>query len=71
MCYIIMLGNCACCGSPFTFNPHLVPSVRVKGTRRPICQFCVREANKLREAKKLEPIKILDGAYAPMPEEEL
>jgi len=71
MGYVFILGNCVCCGSPFTFNPLRVPSVRVSGVREPICRTCVERANPLREAKGLEPIRILEDAYEPIPEEEL
>lgn len=66
-----MLGLCANCRRPFTFNPDLVPSIRLNaaaqpdehGTRQPICEACVRAANPERKRRGLEPIEILPGAY--------
>lgn len=63
MGYYFASGRCYGCGRLFTFNPHLVPSVRVEGTREPICGGCVERANPMREENGLEPIRILPGAY--------
>jgi hypothetical protein len=71
MGHAIAFGNCIGCGRLFSFNPLLVPSVRVNGVREPICRACVEQANPVREAKGLEPITILPGAYDPVDEEEL
>jgi len=49
----------------FTFNPDLVPSIRVTGFREPVCRSCVEEVNPVRVAKGLDPIQILPGAYDP------
>lgn len=68
---ILMLGACVCCRRPFCFNPHRVPSERVNGVRQPICRNCVEEANPIRKAKGLEPIKIYEDSYEPIAEEEL
>ena len=65
MAYMFVLGDCVACGRPFTFNADLVPSVVVRGKREPVCRECVIRANPLREARGLEPIKILPGAYEP------
>lgn len=71
MNYVFVIGNCVCCGLPFSFNPHRVPSVRVDGVREPICRVCVERANPLRVAKGLDPIIIFEDSYIPVPEEEL
>ncbi len=65
--YAFGLGACFECGQPFTFNLELVPSIRVRGTKEPICRACVERANPIRVANGLDPIEILDGAYEPGP----
>lgn len=69
------LGPCFNCGRVFSFNPDLVPSVRINratgmpdpaGTRQPICEPCVRAANPERKRRGLEPIDVLPGAYEPV-----
>jgi hypothetical protein len=62
-CYGFVLAPCFGCNNPFTFNPMLVPSVTVEGTRRPICQSCVTRVNPSRKKNGLEPIVPLPGAY--------
>ncbi len=61
--YYFAAGHCYGCGRLFTFNPELVPSVRVEGSREPICGSCVGAANPRREENGLEPIRVLPGAY--------
>lgn len=67
--YFAMSG-CAGCNRVFSYNPHLVPSVIVNGTREPVCADCVAVANPLREKNGLEPIKVLPGAYDVVDESE-
>ena len=43
----------------------------VNGVREAVCQVCVERANPLRVAKGLEPIRIFEDYYGPIPEEEL
>lgn len=69
--YVFMTGRCVGCGRLFTFNPNKVPSVRVNGSREPICGNCVAAANPIRKEKGLEPITVLPGAYEPCEEHEL
>lgn len=71
MGYVTCFGNCAVCHVPFSFNPNLVPSVRIEGVREPICQVCIDRANPLRVARGLAPIVVLAGAYEAMPESEI
>lgn len=52
------------------FNPHLVPSIVVNGTREPLCRPCVEAANPRRVARGLAPIAVLPGAYEPAVEGE-
>lgn len=68
MGYYMATGHCVGCARLFTFNPDLVPSVRVKGSREPVCGSCVRAANPEREKNGLEPIHVLPGAYEAAPE---
>jgi hypothetical protein len=65
MAWMSCMGECIMCRRLFSFNPDLVPSVRVRGAREPICRDCVERANPHRIANKLEPIHILPGAYEP------
>lgn len=65
MALMICTGCCVNCNGIFSFNPDLVPSVRVPstGTKEPICQTCVEWANPLRVAKGLPLIEVPPGAY--------
>jgi hypothetical protein len=56
-------GKCVSCRKLFSFNPNLVPAIRVNGIREPICKTCVDAVNPTRIARGLEPIVILPGAY--------
>lgn len=71
MGYVSCMEACFGCKRLFAFNPNKVPSVRVDGVRRPICQVCVDKANPRRIANGLPPIVPMEGAYEAMPEEEL
>lgn len=69
MGYYFATGPCIGCGRIFTFNPDLVPSVRVgEGVREPICANCVSRANPQRIRNGLDPITPLPGAYEPASE---
>lgn len=65
MGYMLATGGCVNCQAMFTFNPDLVPSVVVNGSREPICRPCVEWANPQREKAGLQTINILPGAYEP------
>lgn len=70
--YAFMLAPCVLCGIPFAFHPNLVPSVRVKGEKEPVCRQCHDYLNDLREKKGLERWpEPLAGAYEAAPEEEI
>lgn len=71
MGYVIVTAGCVCCSRIFGFNPHKVPSIRIKGKRQAICRPCVEAANNEREKSGLDPFPILPGAYGPMDEGEL
>ncbi len=63
MGYMIAMGNCVGCRKFFTFNPELVPSIRIKGEKEPICRECIERVNPQRIANGLEPVVIRRGAY--------
>lgn len=72
MSVMMLLAQCWCCRRPFTSNPSLVPSIRVKdgvphpdGVREPLCRSCVEQLNAMRVTKKLEPFTIHPEAYEP------
>jgi hypothetical protein len=48
-----------------------VPSIRINGTREPICLACVTTVNPRREANGLPPIVPAPDAYEACREEEL
>ena len=71
MAFMLATSPCFACGQSFSYNPELVPSIRVNakgsydpnGTAEPICRPCVERANPVRIKNGLEPIVILPGAY--------
>jgi hypothetical protein len=69
--YLFALSPCYNCGRPFTYNPHRVPSIPIKGLRQPICRRCVDLANPIRLANGVPAIVPLPDAYEPIPEGEL
>jgi hypothetical protein len=62
---IFAMSACYGCKRPFSYNPELVPSIRVNGVREPVCRDCVNLVNPRRIANGLEPIHVLPGAYEP------
>lgn len=60
---MVVFGTCYGCGRTFMFNATKVPSVSADGKRQPICGDCVARINPIREAKGLDPIRVLPGAY--------
>lgn len=71
MGYVFCTSSCIGCGKLMTYNPHLVPSVRVNGVREPICAICVEAANPERKKRGLDPIVVMPGAYEACDESEL
>jgi hypothetical protein len=65
MGYMVCMAPCVGCHQVFSFNPERVPSVRIRGSREPICRECVNIANPVRLKNGLEPIHVLPGAYEP------
>ena len=71
MGYALCMGTCLICKHTFTFNPVKVPSLRIDGTKEPICKSCIERANKEKVAKGIEPFIIPDDAYTACNEAEL
>jgi hypothetical protein len=71
-----MEAPCALCGQDFSFDPDLVPNLRVslregklvldpQGIQAPLCAICVADINEVRAARGLELIVVRPGAYGP------
>ena len=59
-------GACISCWKPITFSVARVPSIRVNGSREPLCRACFRQWNKIhRIAKGLPPVPLDPMAYEP------
>jgi hypothetical protein len=58
-------GTCITCRRRFTFNPHLVQYIHVRGENEPVCLECVEGANRYRHAHGLPLFEIRPGAYLP------
>jgi hypothetical protein len=59
------------CKQIFTFNPVRVPSIRVSGSREPICGRCIENINLKRVAAGVPPFTIAPDAYDACDEGEL
>jgi hypothetical protein len=64
MGFMVVMSACLGCRRVFSYNPDLVPSLRVNGVKEPVCQSCVDRVNPQRIANGLDPIRPLPGAYA-------
>ena len=71
MGYALAMGECCACHRPFAFNPVKVPSIRIRGSREPICKECIDWANPQRIAAGLVPFSYAHDAYEPCDEREL
>lgn len=60
MGYMLAYGECVNCRRMFSFNPDRVPSVRVNGSREPVCLGCVEAANPERAKRLWEEAFALD-----------
>jgi len=69
--FVMCMGPCLVCKNLFSFNPHRVPSYRVKGEREPICESCMKRINEQRQERGQDPFPINPDAYEALPEEEL
>lgn len=66
MAYMFVIGSCVACRATITFNPTWVPSIRVNGSREPLCPACHARWNQIhRVSKGLEPLPIHPEAYEP------
>jgi hypothetical protein len=63
MAFMQCISPCLVCRNAFSYNPELVPSLRVNGVRQPICRDCIELANKMRVERGLNPHPVLPGAY--------
>lgn len=71
MAFVTMTSACANCGALFSYNPVRVPSVRIRGSREPVCSECMAELNRKRGAAGLAPIAIAADAYDAVDEQEV
>jgi hypothetical protein len=80
MGYAFVLSPCYSCKQPFSYNPHLVPSLSILNGRavpagtpgavkEPFCADCISKANPVRIKNGLTPIIPHPHAYEPIPEE--
>ena len=69
--YALVIGPCILCGRTFGMNPNKVPSIRVHGTRQPVCRNCMDALIAKEEAAGIVPKRYADDAYEPVREEEL
>jgi hypothetical protein len=72
MGYAYCLGHCIACKKLITFNPVRVPSLRIKGSREPICAECFKRWNAIhRISKGLKALPLAPDAYSECDETEL
>ena len=71
MGYALATSHCIGCGNIFSYNPVRVPSIRINGSREPICLACVERVNPIRIKNGLEPIIPHADAYEACDEGEL
>jgi hypothetical protein len=64
MSYMSLVAPCGNCGTIFSSNPSLVPSIN----NTPICKACIEVANPQREALGLAPFRYHPDAYEPKEE---
>lgn len=69
--FVLMYGRCINCGTLISFNPHKVPSIRVDGTREPLCLTCATAIYEKQVAAGLKPPAIPPDAYEPLPAGEI
>ena len=69
MGYMIAYGLCVGCKLLISFNPDYVPSIRVNGSREPLCVRCFDLWNRVHRVDRgLEPLALHPMAYEPQPE---
>jgi len=66
MPFMFVIGSCCACGAHLTFNPTHVPSLRVNGSREPLCPACHARWNEIhRTSKGLAPVEAHPEAWEP------
>ena len=66
MGYAFVLGSCVNCGAFLAFSPSHVPSIRVNGSKEPLCRGCFDKWNERhRTSKGLSAVQIHPQAYEP------
>ena len=66
MAFMFVVGSCVACQTLITFNPTHVPSLRVNGSREPLCPSCHARWNEIhRIAKGLAPVAAHPEAWEP------
>jgi hypothetical protein len=64
--FMFVISKCVACNTLVSYNPEAVPSLRVNGSREPLCFVCFTRWNEIhRIAKGLEPVKLNPEAYDP------
>jgi hypothetical protein len=71
MGYALATSACIGCKRIFSYNPVRVPSIRINGSREPICGNCIAHSNPKRIANGLDPIVPHPDAYIACDEGEL
>jgi hypothetical protein len=71
MGYVSVTSICFFCKRIFMFHPNKVPSIRDRGTRRPVCFTCLGKINAQLRAKAEPEIVPHPLAYVGCPEEEV
>lgn len=71
MGYVYCMSACMNCGIPFMYHPNKVPSIRVNGSREPVCKVCIDRANVIRAEQGNPLLEYLPDAYEACPEEDL
>jgi hypothetical protein len=71
MGYVTLTAPCIRCKALFSFNPVRVPSIRIDGTRYPICQACIPVINEKRKEAGVEEIVPAPDAYEAVDEAEI
>lgn len=63
MGYATLFANCIRCGKPFTGNPDLVPCIRFKGVKEPVCEPCYHVLAAIQKKHGLPVLQLPPGAY--------
>jgi len=67
MDFMFIVSECVACERIISYNPERVPSLRINGSREPLCRLCfIRWNQEHRISKGLEPVFLHPDAYAPV-----